>query len=246
MSKTPLRIVLPPYPPPEKTITRADGSLKPTIFVPPQGEMSHETAVLIHQAVCGLFEARRYEDALILSKVICCGRPDYPEAFYNASLALFQLGRISESKSTMQKGPDSLWMGAEANYHMSCIAANLQDWPLALVHAQRATDIDPNHSDAIYQSSLALFHLQRYSEAKSSLQNAPNSFWQQASANYHMACIEVALCSFDLAASYAEKAAKTDPTLLKEMLSDNDLKAIWPRIARICHPGLPATATGGL
>ena len=169
MSKTPLHIELPPNPPPEKTVVTKDSAAIDKLpprrnTVRPQPEMNLKVAVLIHEAVFGLFEINRFEDAFVLSEVICRGRPDYADAYYNASLALFHLGQFSEAKSFMQRGPASLW--------------------------------------------------------------------QKAETHQHMACVEVALGNLEVAVAFAEKAAAIDPTLLKEMLEDADLKSIWPKIGR--------------
>lgn len=232
MSKTPLHIELPPYPPPQKAVLRKDSSQKQKSAVPPQGEMSRETAVLIHQAVCDLLDTNRYEDAFLLSEVTCRGRPDYADAYFNASLALYHLGRFSESKSFMQRGPESLWQNAEAHYHMSSIAALQKDWASVLAHAQEAAKINPKHTDALYNSSLALFHLRRYSDAKAVIQSGPKSLWEKAAIHYQMACVEVALGNLEFAVTFAEKAAAIDPTLLDKMLDDTDLKPIWTKIGR--------------
>lgn len=84
----------------------------------------------------------------------------------------------------------------------------------------------PDYVDAYYNGALALFHLQRYPEAKDLLERAPEIIWNLGNPNYKMACIEVALGNYKSAIYYAKIAAGIDPRLLKEMLNDADLLAI--------------------
>ena len=115
--------------------------------------MSNETAVLIHQAVCALLDTNRYEDAFLLSEVICRGRPDYADAYFNASLALFHLGRFSESKAFMQRGPDSLWLKAETHYQMACVEVALANLELAVSFAEKAAAIHPRLLKAMIEDT---------------------------------------------------------------------------------------------
>jgi len=93
---------------------------------------------------------------------------------------------------------------------------------LSLITVEHA----PNYVDAYYNGALALFHLQRYPEAKDLLERAPEIIWNLGNPNYNMACIEVALGNYQSAIYYAKSAAVIDPPLLKEMQNDADLLAI--------------------
>jgi hypothetical protein len=79
--------------------------------------------------------------------------------------------------------------------------------------------------DAYYNASLALFHLQKYAEAKAMLARAPECMWKLSNPNYNMACIEVALGNFSSAIIFANTAAKIDASLSEVMQNDSDL---WP------------------
>lgn len=100
---------------------------------------------------------------------------------------------------------------------------------LSLITVEHA----PDYVDAYYNGALALFHLQRYPEAKDLLERAPEIIWNLGNPNYNMACIEVALGNYQSAINYAKSAAIIDPPLLKEMQNDADLLAIHKELKAI-------------
>ena len=86
--------------------------------------------------------ARRWDDALEISHVLCRVSPEETLGFIHAAFCLHELGRTSEAKALLLAGPSALLDEATYHYNLGCYDAALGNIEDAQAHLRASFKLD--------------------------------------------------------------------------------------------------------
>lgn len=86
--------------------------------------------------------AKRWKQALKLSRVLCRNSPDDTVGFIHAAFCLHEMGRTSEAKTLLLDGPSSLLGEATYHYNLGCYDAALGNIEDAQAHLRFSFKLD--------------------------------------------------------------------------------------------------------
>jgi len=95
-----------------------------------------ETRLLI------LMHAKRWKEALAVSRKLCKTNPESPSGFIHAAFCLHELGRTQDAKTLLLGGPSALLKEPTYHYNLACYEARLGNLPEAHAHLETSFAMD--------------------------------------------------------------------------------------------------------
>ncbi len=104
-------------------------------------EMSGRPEVIEMRLII-LMHAKRWKEALAISRKLCAAAPDKAAGFIHAAFCLHELGRTGDAKTLLLAGPVSLQREATYHYNLACYECALGELDDAYTHLQASFAID--------------------------------------------------------------------------------------------------------
>jgi len=89
-----------------------------------------------------LMHARRWKEALAISRKACKANPDAASGFIHAAFCLHELGRTHDAKTLLLEGPEALLKEPTYHYNLACYEARLGNLAEAHAHLQTSFAMD--------------------------------------------------------------------------------------------------------
>ena len=121
-----------------------DDALAELATLPPEAQ--REPAAM-EMRVLVLTHAKRWQEALEISRELCVVAPEEPGGFIHAAFCLHELGRSAEAKETLIAGPPALMKEATFHYNLACYECALGNLDAAKQHLERSIAMDKKFRD---------------------------------------------------------------------------------------------------
>lgn len=89
-----------------------------------------------------LMRARRWKEALEVSRNLCRIDPEAPSPFIHAAFCLHEIGRTQEARILLLEGPPSLLREPTFHYNLACYEARLGNLAEAHAHLETSFAMD--------------------------------------------------------------------------------------------------------
>lgn len=121
--------------------------------LPPEWQEKPEAITL---RLFGLMATKRWREALDTAFQLCAVAPDNHTGYIHAAFCLHELGRTSEARELLIKGPSSLQSEPVYHYNLACYEARLGNDAAAWAHLERSFRMDRKFKEfAKYDPDLA-------------------------------------------------------------------------------------------
>jgi predicted Zn-dependent protease len=94
-----------------------------------------------------LMHARRWKEALAVSRKLTEAAPELPAGYIHAAFCLHELGRTREAKELLLSGPPALRNEATFHYNLACYECTLGETGSALTNLEASFAIDGKFRD---------------------------------------------------------------------------------------------------
>ena len=101
-----------------------------------------ERTEVLHLRLFIHMQARRWHEALKISRIVCRVQPDDTPGFIHAAFCLHELGRTTEAKDLLLGGPSALLSEATYHYNLGCYDAALGNIEDAQAHLRVSFKLD--------------------------------------------------------------------------------------------------------
>ena len=103
---------------------------------------ARERVEVLHLRCSAHIQAKRWHEALKISRLVCQLDPQQPPGFLQAAFCLHELGRTPEAREVLLGGPSSLLSEATYHYNLGCYDAALGNIKEAQAHLRVSFKLD--------------------------------------------------------------------------------------------------------
>lgn len=89
-----------------------------------------------------LMHAKRWKDALAVSRKICRADPEAASGFIHTAFCLHEMGRTGDAKNILLEGPPALLKEPTYHYNLACYEAKLGNFAEAHAHLEASFSLD--------------------------------------------------------------------------------------------------------
>jgi tetratricopeptide (TPR) repeat protein len=130
-------------------------------------QYSHETDPDLYYGLGLAYEGmQQWQTALEVYERSCQLHPEHLESKISTARLAYELGEMAHAKTLL----DELLIDNDENedslLYAALVAAALQDWEAAQLHAAKLLTLDDEHAHAFNVLGVAYFHLKRYEDAE--------------------------------------------------------------------------------
>jgi len=135
----------------ERTIRAAQGYSELSMFddalaeldsLPPE-TAGHEEVVELRATI--LMRAKRWAPALAASRAFCALQPARAGGYLQAAFCLHAMGRTSEARAVLLRGPVALHAEPGYHYNLACYECVLGNLKLARMHLEKSIELDKKY-----------------------------------------------------------------------------------------------------
>ncbi len=94
-----------------------------------------------------LMQARRWKNALTVSRQLTRAVPDKNIGYIHTAFCLHELGKTTEARTVLLTGPATLHSEPTYHYNLACYECHLGNMELARVHLDRSFQLDKKFRD---------------------------------------------------------------------------------------------------
>jgi hypothetical protein len=99
---------------------------------------------LLQECIVSLDSKKRFNDALVISRLHRKLQPENLTGIYTEALMLFSLGRCDEARDVLVNAPTAVWNHPQFHHNMACIQVALGNNQAGLEHAAAAARLNKN------------------------------------------------------------------------------------------------------
>ena len=94
-----------------------------------------------------LMQARRWKNALAVSRQLCRALPEKNIGYIHTAFCLHELGKTEEARSILLEGPETLRTEPTYHYNLACYECHLGNVEMARAHLDRSFQLDKKFRD---------------------------------------------------------------------------------------------------
>ena len=137
----------------EKTLIAAQGYCELSMFDDALAELdtlpaeARDEPAAIEMRLGILMQARRWKNALTVSRQLCRVFPDKNIGYIHTAFCLHELGKTEEARSILLEGPETLRTEPTYHYNLACYECHLGNVEMARAHLDRSFQLDKKFRD---------------------------------------------------------------------------------------------------
>ena len=137
----------------EKTLLAAQGYGELSMFDDALAELdtlpaeARDEPAAIEMRLGILMQARRWKNALTVSRALTRAWPDKNIGYIHTAFCLHELGQTEEARSILLEGPETLRTEPTYHYNLACYECRLGNVEMARAHLDRSFQLDKKFRD---------------------------------------------------------------------------------------------------